>query len=86
MLEPSSKDLAESDVISTACMLGDLASTGTITCAFSYTVPGTPLTGSIDARHLVAAVTFDALDDTVVEDSINNAAVACVVEPHSAVV
>lgn len=75
---PSAEDLAKYDVVSTACLLGDLAVTGPVTCFFTYTVPATPLPASIDARRILGAITYAPLAENVVEDSVNNAASTCV--------
>jgi hypothetical protein len=75
--EPSAEDIANYDIVSTACMLGDLAATGPVTCAFTYTVPATPLPASINARQILGAITYAPLAANVVEDSQNNAAVTC---------
>lgn len=72
--------LAESDVVSTACMLGDLAVTGAVTCTLSYKVPAAQAlaTSSVDARQVIGAITFAPLAANVAEDSMNNAAATCV--------
>lgn len=73
------EDIAEYDVVSTACMLGDLALTGPVTCTLSYTVPATPLPTGIASRQILGAITYAALAENVAEDSMNNAASTCAV-------
>lgn len=79
--EVSPEDLAQYDVVSAACMLGDMASTGPVTCTLSYTIPAAPLPASDDASRIVAAITYADLAENVVEDSSNNAAATCVTAP-----
>jgi len=79
--EVSPEDLAKYDVVSTACMLGDQAATGPVTCTLSYTIPTTPLPAEGDANRIVAAITYADLAENVVEDTSNNAAVTCVTAP-----
>lgn len=71
------EDVANYDVVSTACVLGDLAVTGPVTCTFAYTVPATPLPSGIGARQILGAITYAPLADNVAEDGMNNAAVTC---------
>lgn len=70
--------MAKYDIVSTACLLGDLAETGPVTCSLTYTVPATPLPASIDARQIMGAITYAPLAGNVVEDNLNNAATTCV--------
>lgn len=79
--EVSPEDLEKYDVVSTACMLGDMAATGAVTCTLSYTIPATPLPDTVDASQIVAAITYADLAENVVEDSSNNAAATCVTAP-----
>jgi hypothetical protein len=65
--------------LATACMLGDMAATGPVTCTFGFTVPATPLLASAAAgtgNQVLAAVTFEELPAGVEENSFNNAAAA----------
>jgi hypothetical protein len=75
----SAADMEGYDVVSTSCMLGDLAVTGPVTCTFSYSVPATPLPTGIDARQILGAITYAPLADNVAENTLNNAAVTCAV-------
>lgn len=68
----------ESNIASVACMLGDLAVTGDVTCTFSYVVPSSMPAGA-EADRIVGSITYAPLADNVVEDYMNNADVACLV-------
>lgn len=68
------------DILSTACMLGDLVQTGAVSCTFSYTVPTEPLAATAGAgpgNQILGAITFADLASNVVENSLNNAAATC---------
>lgn len=71
-------ELAQYTTVSSACMLGDLALTGPVTCTLSYTAPAQPLAATPEAKEIMAAITFAPLAANVVEDGLNNAAVTCV--------
>jgi hypothetical protein len=72
--------LAGGDSLAAACMLGDMATTGPVTCTLAYAAPATPLPPAAAAgtgNQILAAVTFAALPDGVVENGANNAAATC---------
>lgn len=76
-MEVSATELAQYTTVSSACMLGDLAVTGPVTCTLTYTAPAEPLAATPEAKEIMAAITYAPLAANVV-DGLNNAAVTCV--------